>query len=200
MRNYRSGLLRNARRWNFDHNWFLVVGCFHTGCGWLCRAGNGKGSSAVLGIGICQRSHAAKDSAVDPKNIRFQQNEFAATPWPNGLSSLSPGQTPWVYATDLLAACRATIGVGVDPHTTLSRTIGTPDSNQPRVAVFARQTAKTKRIRTSPLASGLFNETAQTKSPRSLRLRSTLYCWVLACSAVHAEMIEFHIADIPDQS
>jgi hypothetical protein len=59
VRNYRTGLLRNARRWNFDHDWFLVVGRFHTGCGWLCRAGNGKGSSAVLGIGICQRSHTA---------------------------------------------------------------------------------------------------------------------------------------------
>jgi hypothetical protein len=72
LQNYRSGFLRNAHRWNFDHDWFLVVGCFHTGRDWLCRAGNGKGSSAILGIGICQRTHAATDSAIAPKHIKSQ--------------------------------------------------------------------------------------------------------------------------------
>ena len=59
VRNYRTGLLRNVRRWNFDHDWILVFGHFHTGRGWSCRAVCGHGSSVTLGSGIRQRSHAA---------------------------------------------------------------------------------------------------------------------------------------------
>jgi hypothetical protein len=80
VQNCRTGLLKNARRWNFDHRWRFVIGQFHTGCGWLCRASNGKGSrrfSAILGID--QRSHAATDSTLAPKSIRFQPDEFAGT-------------------------------------------------------------------------------------------------------------------------
>jgi hypothetical protein len=66
----------------------------------------------------------------------------------------------------------------------LSRTVGAPDSNQPGVATFARQTANTKRTRTSPLAPGLFNEPTQAKSPRSLRLPPP-FIFTLFDSSVH---------------
>ena len=66
VRNYRTGLLRNARRWNFDYDWNHVIRRFHTGQDWCCLAVLGHGFSFTCGSGICQRSHAAtKDLTVD---------------------------------------------------------------------------------------------------------------------------------------
>ena len=58
VRNYRTGLLRNARRWNDDHDW-IVGGQVHTAGGRGGQAVFGNGFSVTRGDGICQRFHAS---------------------------------------------------------------------------------------------------------------------------------------------
>ena len=68
------------------------------------------------------RQHPSAQSSARDEATSYGSD--ANPPWPNGLTSLSPGHTPWVYPADLLAACRAAIRVSVVRRTTLSHTVG----------------------------------------------------------------------------
>jgi hypothetical protein len=60
VRNYRTGLLRNARRWNHDLHWDWLDGPNHAGLGWLWRANFGEGFSVTRSAGSLPKLPAAE--------------------------------------------------------------------------------------------------------------------------------------------